>query len=100
MVERKVYVLGDEALGLVIQRMNQPVKIGGPGDGGGDSGIPSRLAKVEAAVEHIKSDVSHIKTDIRDIKSEARTDFRILFGAIIFVALGLAGLMAKGFKWL
>jgi hypothetical protein len=26
-------------------------------------------------------------------------DFRVLFGAIIFVSLSLAGLMAKGFGW-
>jgi hypothetical protein len=30
---------------------------------------------------------------------DAREDFRILFGALIVVALGLAGLMAKGFRW-
>mgnify|MGYP000722284598 FL=1 len=28
------------------------------------------------------------------------TDFRLIFGAIITVALGLAALMAKGFGWL
>lgn len=27
-------------------------------------------------------------------------DFRILFGALIAVTLGLAGLMARGFGWL
>jgi len=29
-----------------------------------------------------------------------QTDFRLLFGAIIAVTLGLAALMAKGFHWL
>ena len=33
------------------------------------------------------------------LRKEARTDFRLLFSAIIFVALGLASLMAKGFHW-
>lgn len=99
MVER-IYVLGDEALGFVIQQMSQPVKLGGPGDGDGGSHTAARLAKLEAAVEHIQSDIGDAKKDIREIKSAAQTDFRILFGAIIFVALGLAGLMAKGFKWL
>jgi hypothetical protein len=29
-----------------------------------------------------------------------QSDFRMLFGVIIAVALGIAGLMAKGFHWL
>jgi len=41
-----------------------------------------------------------VKADVRGLRADARTDFRILFGAIIAVALGLAGLMAKGFHWL
>jgi hypothetical protein len=28
------------------------------------------------------------------------TDFRVLFGALIAIAVGLAGIMAKGFHWL
>ncbi|ODT85350.1 MAG: hypothetical protein ABS69_00830 [Nitrosomonadales bacterium SCN 54-20] len=34
------------------------------------------------------------------VRKDARSDFRLLFGALIFVALGLAGIMAKGFGWL
>ncbi len=68
--------------------------------GGSGNGLEARVAKVEAAVEHIQSDVSEIKSDTRDIKRDARVDFRLLFGAIIAVALGLAGLMARGFDWL
>ncbi|WP_347557157.1 hypothetical protein [Robbsia sp. KACC 23696] len=37
-----------------------------------------------------------IKLQIDAIRT---TDFRILFGATIAVAVGLAGLMAKGFHW-
>jgi hypothetical protein len=55
---------------------------------------------LEAHVAHIRDDLSAIKTDIRDIRDAARTDFRLLFGALIGVALGLAGLMARGFGWL
>jgi hypothetical protein len=69
------------------------------GGGGTFDGMEPRVAKLEAAVEHIQSDVSDIKIDIRALRTDARTDFRMLFGAIIFVALGLAGLMAKGFHW-
>ena len=58
------------------------------------------VAKLEAHIEHIQSDLTEIKSDVREIKCDARTDFRLLFGAIIFVALGLAGLMARGFHWI
>jgi hypothetical protein len=58
-----------------------------------------RVAALEAHFKHLSDDVSDIKSDVRGIRSEARTDFRVLFGALIAVALGLAGLMAKGFHW-
>jgi hypothetical protein len=58
------------------------------------------IHKLEAHIEHIQSDINEIKSDIREIKRDARTDFRLLFGALIFVAIGLAGLMAKGFHWI
>ena len=58
------------------------------------------LLSLEAHIEHIQSDINEIKSDVREIKRDARTDFRLLFGAVIFVALGLAGLMAKGFHWI
>ncbi|PYE88151.1 hypothetical protein [Phyllobacterium leguminum] len=80
--------------------------------GGGDTfnGMEARVAKLEAAFEHIQVDISDIKSDIRGIRadaredirglrSEARADFRLLFGCIITVAIGLAGMMAKGFGW-
>lgn len=66
--------------------------------GGGD--MEGRVARLESDVEYIKRDISEIKIDIKQIKDYARSDFRILFGAIITVALGLAGILAKGFHWL
>ncbi|MFZ5739075.1 MAG: hypothetical protein ACOY6K_19580 [Pseudomonadota bacterium] len=72
-----------------------------PSDGGGTfDGMGARIAKLEAAVEHIERDIGDIKTELRSLRGEARVDFRLLFGAIIAVALGIAGLMAKGFHWL
>lgn len=78
----------------------------GNGDGGGGS-MEARVARLEAHVEHIDETLTDIKQDIRDIRSDlkevrgdARTDFRLLFAALIAVAVGLAGLMAKGFGWL
>jgi hypothetical protein len=70
------------------------------GGGGTSDGMEPRVAKLEAAVEHIQKDISEIKTDIRGLRDMQWSHFLILFGAIIFVALGLAGLMARGFKWL
>jgi hypothetical protein len=69
------------------------------GSEGGD-GLEARVAVLEAHVTHIRGDVADIKSDIRHIRDEARTDFRLLFGALVVVALGLAGLMARGFGWL
>ena len=66
---------------------------------GGD-GMDGRIAKLESDVGHIQSDIQEIKGDIKEIKKDAKEDFRILFGALVFVALGLALLIAKGFKWL
>jgi hypothetical protein len=48
--------------------------------------LEARVAVLEALITHIRD--------------AARTDFRLLFGALIGVALGLAGLMARGFGWL
>lgn len=73
--------------------------------------MEARVAKLEAAVEHIQSDVADLKADLRQFKSEmhddmsairaeARSDFRYLLSALVVGALGLAGLMAKGFGWL
>ena len=70
----------------------------GPPSGGG--GMEPRIAKLESDVGHIQDDVREIKIDIRGMRNDAKEDFRILFGAIIVVALGLASLMGKAFGWL
>lgn len=62
--------------------------------------MEARIAKVEATLEHVQRDLGELRSDVRELRRDARTDFRILFGALIAVALGLAGLMAKGFGWL
>jgi hypothetical protein len=38
--------------------------------------------------------------EFRAVRAEMRTDFRLLFAAVIVVALGLAGLLAKAFRWI
>lgn len=70
----------------------------GGGNGGGDD-MQARVAKLESDVEYVKNTLKEIKDDIREIKRDARADFRIIFSALITLALGLAGLMAKGFHW-
>ena len=62
--------------------------------------MEARAARLEAATEHLLQEVTAVKDDVREIRRNMRTDFRMLFGAIIAVALGLAALMAKGFGWL
>ena len=67
------------------------------GDGGG---FMVRLGKLESHMEYVQRDIREIKLDVREIKTDAKKEFKQLFGAIIFVALGLAGVMAKGFGWI
>ncbi len=76
--------------------------------GGGDNGdMEARIARLESDMNHIsktldevKTDVREIRKDIQEVRKEAGRDYRTLFGALIAVALGLAGLMSKGFHWL
>ncbi|MGQ6371272.1 hypothetical protein ACUNFC_10780 [Serratia sp. IR-2025] len=79
-----------------------------------NSGLDSRVARMESDVSYIRRDISDIKGDmkefrnemkefrgeIKEIRNDMRGDFRLLFGAIITVTVGLAGIMAKGFGWL
>ena len=63
------------------------------------SGVDGRVTKVEACEEHTQEIVREIKEDFRKHRDAQQLDFRVLFGEIIFVALGLATIMAHGFKW-
>jgi len=49
--------------------------------------------------DNIRKDFENARKDFESVRKDARGDFRLLFGAIITVALGLAGLMARGFHW-
>lgn len=62
--------------------------------------MEARIARLESHVEHIQSDLTELKTDVREMRRADETNFRILFGALITAALGLAALMSKGFGWL
>lgn len=86
--------------------------------------MEERSVRLEADVEVLKTDVGVLKTDVGVLKTDVAVlkksaehieksvseipelrkahdrDFRFTFAALIAVALGLAGLMAKGFGWL
>jgi hypothetical protein len=62
-------------------------------------------------MENVQSDIREIKEEFRAFRKEVKDDFsaarkqseanfRLLFGAIITVALGLSSVMAKRFGWL
>jgi putative component of toxin-antitoxin plasmid stabilization module len=88
-------------MGVVISAPQFPGRgVDGADGGGHDGGMEARIARLESAAEHMQGDLRDIKADIRDLRTDARTDFRLLFGALIAVALGLTGVMAKGFGWL
>ncbi|MGP5331968.1 hypothetical protein [Pseudomonas helleri] len=75
---------------------------GGGHTGGNDGGsdLEARVARLETHVEYIRRDLDAIVGDLREHRKETRSDFRILFGALITTALGLAAIMAKGFGWI
>ncbi len=58
------------------------------------------IGKLEADMSYVQKDIGAMKSDIGQIRERQDRDFRLLFGAIITVALGLGTLMAKGFGWL
>ena len=68
--------------------------------------METRVSKLETAVEHVQAGLADIKATLRihdakfdSLRDRMERDFRLLFGALIAVTLGLAGLMAKGFQW-
>lgn len=62
--------------------------------------MEARMAKLEAVTESIDKRLTSVESDVREIRRDMRADFRLTWGGMIFIALGLAGLMAKGFGWL
>jgi hypothetical protein len=49
---------------------------------------------------HIQRDISDLKQEIRELRLSMSADFRVTWGGLITAAVGLAGLMAKGFHWI
>ncbi|MGK6316859.1 hypothetical protein [Neorhizobium sp. DT-125] len=64
-------------------------------------GMEARVAELKSDIGNIKDVSSETKHDVRDLRSGARTDFRLLFGALIAAAIGLAAswlLVLAGFS--
>lgn len=82
------------------------INTGGGGDGGDmwQQSVETRLSELRRDVAELRSDVSRGFDDTRKrfdgIRDKQERDFRLIFGALIALALGLAGLMAKGFQWI
>ncbi|MCE0745506.1 hypothetical protein LWC05_16670 [Acetobacter sicerae] len=70
------------------------------GGGGYNGGMETRIAVLEQIAKDTKETLKEIREDQRVMRSSQERDFRLLFGALISGALGLAALMAHGFKWL
>jgi hypothetical protein len=62
--------------------------------------MEARIGKLETDIEYIKRDIGEVKAEVRESRLHQERDFRLLFGTIVFVAVGLGGIMAKGFGWL
>lgn len=58
------------------------------------------LARIESRFDRIDSKFDAVNGKFDTVTTRHDKDFRITFGAVITVALGLAGLMAKGFHWI
>lgn len=65
-----------------------------------DTNMDARIVRLDVAIEYMSRDLRDIKEGMRAVRRDRVTDFRLLFGSLIAVALGLAALMAKGFGWL
>jgi hypothetical protein len=72
------------------------------GDDGGEGGmweqtVETRLAELRADIQSLRSDMHG---EFRSFRDRQERDFRLMFGTLIAVSIGLAGLMARGFGWI
>ena len=62
--------------------------------------VETRLAVVETKLVTLEAGVVRTEAAVLRLQDNARTDFRLIFGALIGTGLGLASMMAKGFHWI
>ena len=51
-------------------------------------------------MEHVESNIGDLKAEVRFLRERMDNDFRITWAGMIALAIGITGLMAKGFGWL
>ena len=56
-------------------------------------------AKIEKTDAKFDAKFDRVDAGFEEVRIHARSDFHLLFGSLIASALGLAGMMAKGFGW-
>ena len=59
--------------------------------------LETRLSALGGHVQRVRTEVS---SEFRAVRDRQEWDFRLLFGVVVTVTLGLAGLLAHGFKWI
>lgn len=69
-------------------------------DNGSMSDLPARVAVLEQIAKDTRDVLKDMREDSKAMRERSERDFRLLFGALITAALGMAGLLAHGFKWL
>ena len=57
------------------------------------------IARLTVAIDMLTKAIDRLDRETVTLCSDARSDFRLLFGALIASTLGLAGLIAKSAHW-
>lgn len=84
-----------------------PIRTQHYGGGGGGGDMESRLAKLEANMEHVQSECIDIKAEVRTVRDKVDNVKDAIASAKVWALIlyiGLAGVlllaMARGFEWL
>ena len=62
--------------------------------------VESKLAELAERVARLETGIEYLYSELKNVSQRQVTDFRLMFGSLITVAIGLSGMMAKGFGWL
>jgi hypothetical protein len=52
------------------------------------------------AIREIMPEIKRLRAEMKGLSVQMRSDFRILFGALITLGIGQAGLLARAFEWI
>lgn len=66
--------------------------------------VETRLSDLRGDIGDLRAEMlafrSEMSAEFRNVRERQERDFRLMFGALITLGVGLAGLMAHGFKWI